>query len=286
MAEFKIGVGISDLGAAQARLAGNLFPRLSGAVYLIAQQARINWMKSVQQARLWAGEKVPYTASIQISQELGSLTATVWSDYKYAEEIEIGRPAKDLKRMLDTSTKVRRTESGKRFLIIPMRQNTPGNDATGESMPDSVYQMASGMEPSRITGVGMRPSGQMTRMSPTTGMSAVSGSKFLSNPKTGGDLMVRSRTYQWGDRLTRGALAGAGLSKQQVRRYAGMVKMEGTGLGKGKTSMYMTFRIMMEGSSGWVVPAKPGLYLARGVVEQLQPRATIVFAEAIKRDLA
>lgn len=286
MAEFKIGVGISDLGAVQAHIAGQMFPRLSGAVNLVAQTARIDWIKSIQHASLWSGEKIPYAASVQISQEPGSLTATVWSDYKYAEDIETGRPARDLKEMLNTSTKVRRTESGKRFLIIPMRQNTPGNDATSPSMPDSVYPMAKGMEPSRITGVSMRPSGQTTRLSPTSGMMAIAGPKYLSNPKTGGDLMVRSRSYQWGDRLSRGALVTAGLSAKQVRRYAGMVKMDGTGLGKGKTSLYMTFRIMMEGSAGWVIPAKPGLYLAKNVADALQPKATMIFAEAIKRDLA
>ena len=35
----------------------------------------------------------------------------------------------------------------------------------------------------------------------------------------------------------------------------------------------LTFRIMMEGSSGWVIPAKTGLYLARNVAVQMQSKA-------------
>lgn len=47
--------------------------------------------------------------------------------------------------------------------------------------------------------------------------------------------------------------------------YAGMRKMD-TSAGKAKSSAYMTFRVMVEGSSKWIVPAKPGLYIVRDVV--------------------
>lgn len=39
--------------------------------------------------------------------------ALVWADYKYAEEIEQGRLPKDLKRMLNTSLKVRTSRKKK-----------------------------------------------------------------------------------------------------------------------------------------------------------------------------
>ena len=41
----------------------------------------------------------------------------------------------------------------------------------------------------------------------------------------------------------------------------------------------------MEGSSGWIVPAQPGLHLAQQVAEEMQPLADAAFSEAIKRDL-
>jgi hypothetical protein len=43
-----------------------------------------------------------------------------------------------------------------------------------------------------------------------------------------------------------------------------------TGAGKARSSQYLTFRVMAEGSSGWIVPAKPGLYIARGVAQSVQ----------------
>jgi hypothetical protein len=86
------------------------------------------------------GEKEPYMASIAM-QMTRPFSAVVSTDYKYADEIETGRPAKDLKQMLNTSPKVRRTKDGRRFLVIPMRHNTPGNGALAPSMPKAVYQM-------------------------------------------------------------------------------------------------------------------------------------------------
>jgi hypothetical protein len=48
-------------------------------------------------------------------------------------------------------------------------------------------------------------------------------------------------------------------------------------------SSYLTFRIMMEGSTGWIVPAQPGKYLAKNVADALEPLAEKIVAEALKR---
>ena len=52
--------------------------------------------------------------------------------------------------------------------------------------------------------------------------------------------------------------------------YDSMVRFD-TSTPKAKSSAYMTFRVMSDKSSGWIVPAKPGLYLAKNVANQLQP---------------
>jgi hypothetical protein len=190
-----------------------------------------------------------------------------------------------LKKMLLTSTKVRRTTGGKRFLVIPMRQNTPGQTAHATAMPAGIYDLAKAMETSRIVGIGKRESGETVTLSPNYGMSKARGpANYLSNPKTQKASMVVARKYQWGGRLTASALKGAGFDQETVKRYAGMVKM-GDSTKSSRASGYITFRIMMEGSSGWVIGAKPGLYLAKKVADDMQPRAEKAFEMAVQKTL-
>lgn len=262
MANFQIKVDLSDV-TAQARgiIDAGVFPRLHQAVGAVAQQAMIDWKEAVARAKLWSGEKVPYGESITWKMT-GAFSAEVSSDYKYAEEIDNGRPPRDLKKMLDTSLKVRVTKSGKRFLIIPFRHQIPGADAVGQSMPQDVYDLARKLAPSRVVGGGHRPSG--------TG---------AMNIKSRQPITVAKRKYVWGDSLK------AGAAPEMQRRHAGMVRFD-TSSGKQKSSAYLTWRVMMEGSSGWVIPAKPGLYIVKGVTDRLQPLAEKAFSEAGRRDLA
>lgn len=263
-----------------------IFPLLHQAVSAVAQQTASNWQQQVYKAKLWSGEKDAYAQSIKW-QMTGDFSAVVEATYKHAQEIETGRPPRDLKKMLDTSQKVRRTEKGKRFLVIPFRHNTPGYGAHAKPMPTSVHTLAKKMVKSSITGTGLRPAGQVTRLSPKTGMHP-SGRQtpFLSNPKTKSATMVASRNYAWGDRITKAALKQAGLSKEDQRLFAGMVRMKTNTPSGAKSSAYMTFRIMMEGSKGWVVPAQPGQFIAKKVVDDMIPKAQAAFAAAIKLTLS
>lgn len=262
MAQFTIKVDLADvMGQARGIIDAAILPRLNQAVGAVAQQARIDWMESVQRAKLWSGEKTPYAESIQWKMT-GAFSAEVWTDYKYAQEIDTGRPARDLKKMLDTSLKVRTTKTGKRYLVIPFRHQVPGADAIGQSMPADVYELARKLEPSRVTGTGRRLSG--------TG---------AMDTKTRKPVTVASRKYLWGGSLAAGSAPG------MHKNHAGMYKFD-TSSGKSKSSAYLTFRVMMEGSSGWVVAPKPGLNLVKGVTERLQPLAEKAFGEAVKRDLA
>jgi hypothetical protein len=186
--------------------------------------------------------------------------------------------------MLDTSLKVRRTEGGKRFLVIPFRHNTPGNNALARAMPAGIHNMASAMTPTKVLTTGTRPSGEVTHLSPKTGMHpSKNQTPYLSNPKTKSASMVASRKYAWGNRLTAGQIKAAGFDGATAKRYAGMVKMDTSTPGGPKSSAYMTFRIMMDGQGGWVVPAQPGLYLAKKVAEKMQPKAEQAFAAAVKK---
>lgn len=279
MAQLKISASISGVPRTVSQvLNAEVIPLLNQAVRAVAQQTQQNWQEAVLRAKLWSGEKDPYAASISW-QMTGAYSAEVSTDYKHAEEIETGRPARDLKKMLDTSQKVRRTKDGRRFLVIPFRHNV-------SSMPPGIKSMATKMQMSRVMAEGMRPAGEITHLSPKTGMHAAAGqTPYLSNPATKGNSMVTRRMYEWGGRLGRGALKGASLDASQAKHYAGMVRMNTSTPGSAKSSAYLTFRIMMEGSSGWVVPAQPGQFIAKKVVDEMQPKAEAAFAEAIKLTL-
>lgn len=276
---FKGGPELGLTGAVNAQV----LPLLNQAVRAVAQQTAIDWQKSVYHAKLWSGEKDAYAQSIKW-QMAGNFSAVVSTDYKLAGEIETGRGPRDLKKMLDTSSKVRRTTDGRRFLVIPMRQNTPGNGALAKAMPQGVYNLAGAMAASSVVSKGRRQSGQVTVLSPTTGMhAAAKQSRYLSNPKTQQAVTVVSRKYAWGGRLTAAAIKGAGMDAATAKRYAGMVKFPD---GSGGHS-HMTFRVMMEGATGkWVIPAQPGKYLARQVAQDMQPKAAAAFAAAVKKTVS
>jgi hypothetical protein len=181
--------------------------------------------------------------------------------------------------MLDTSEKVRRTKSGKRFLVIPFRH-------TVGSMPAGVRSQATKMSMSRVMAESQRPAGEITNLSPKSGMHASKKqSAYLSNPVTKSHAMVASRSYQWGSRLTGAALKKGGADAATSKRMAGMVRMNTSTPGGAKSSAYMTFRIMMEGSQGWIIPAQPGQFIAKKVSDAMQPKAEAAFSEAVKLTL-
>lgn len=287
MAEIKYSISF-DLGNVldvSRALNKQVLPLLNQAVNAVGQQTAINWKSAVYKAKLWGGEKDAYADSITWKMT-GDFSGVVEATYKHAEEIENGRPARDLKKMLNTSLKVRRSEKGKRFLVIPFRHNTPGNNAHAKAMPQAVHELASQMTKSRITGAGLRPSGEVTHLSPKTGMHpSANQTPFLSNPKTKQHSMTARMSYAWGDRLSKAALLQAGASKEDAKRFAGMVRMDTSTPGGAKSSAFMTFRIMMDGQKGWIVPAQPGQNIAKKVVDDMKPKAEAAFAQAVKKTM-
>lgn len=278
MPDYQITIQLPTVKDVHDVINGSVFPLLAQAVQAIAQEAQRNWIDEVAHAKLRSGEKKAYIESIRI-RYLTDLSAEVVSNYKSAYEIENGRPQRDLKAMLNTSTKVRRSEKGKRFLVIPLRYNTPGNTALAPAMPPSVYELASQMKPSAVTGQGERPAGEVTMRSPLLGMVAAPvQTPYLSHVASQKAYLVPQAQYQWGGRLTRAMLKDEAPTVR--KRYAGMVRMTNATGG----STYLTFRTMQEGSTGWIVPAQPGLLIAKGVAEHLQPVATAAIEEAMRRE--
>lgn len=286
MADIKYSITF-DLGSSMdiaSSINAKVMPALSQAVNALGQATRNNWIEAVQRAKLSPYDKDNYAQSISWNFQPGSMSGYVEATYKFAEEIETGRPARDLKRMLSTSLKVRRTEKGTRFLVIPFRHGGAGTNAN--PMPAGINKMASQLSKSNVTGAGLRPVGEVTRLSPHSGMSpSAKQTPFLSNPKTKQHSQTAKMTYAWGDRLSKAALLQGGASKEDAKRYAGLVRMNTSTPGGAKSSAYMTFRVMSENSKGWIIPAQPGLFLAKKVSDDMKPKADAVFAEAVKRTL-
>lgn len=269
-----------DLGAQMNLAAGinaALFPLVNQAVHGIGQATMANWREAVYRAKLWSGEKDAYAASISFRMT-GDFSAVVESDYKYAQDIETGRPARDLKRMLDTSMKVRRTLDGTRFLVIPFRHNV-------NAMPAHVHAAAKALSASTITGQGLRRAGEIVSARVGQGMLPLGEKRqrrnpFANDPAARKAVMVTKHQYNWGAKLAAGSMGPN--PKGKVDIFAGMYRFNTSGSGAARSS-YMTFRIMSEKSKGWIVPAQPGQYIARGVADDMRPKAEQVIAEAIRR---
>ncbi|HED34952.1 MAG TPA: hypothetical protein ENJ08_12205 [Gammaproteobacteria bacterium] len=277
---FGVGVELGHLIPPGAAINAQIFPTLSYSVKRLTAQGQQIWQAYAAGQPLPNGHVIRarsgrYLRSIQ-TREQGDFSGEVFSDLSYAKDIETGVPARDLKRMLNTSMKVRLSKKGKRYLIIPFRHGVPNNSAGAQTatglnkMPDAVYQLWQGLKPSHIKSIGWRASG--------TGAYDV---------RTKKPFMVRSRQYKWGSRLTEKQLVDAGASGRALKQMKGMVHMQmRRGLGqKGTHGQYLTFRVMSEDSPGWIVKAREGAYPAKITADRLKPLAEKVFAEAMKRDV-
>lgn len=271
--KYAVSVDLTGVALAAAQLIDGALPEVRQAVWAVANEAAARWKSAVMHASLWQGEKVSYIKSIQVVED-GPFAVRVFADYKNAGPIETGRPAVDQKRYLQTSLKARVVKhgahAGQKYLVIPFRHNIAGdaskpNDALAPAMPSAVYAQAKKLAPSRVTGKKMEPNVQGRINS------------------AGHPVMVQRLTYKWGEKLP------AGLSPKLKPTHAhdpyeGMVRMEATpgGPGKGpRSSVYLTFRVMGEWSQGWVIPAKPGLFLAKEVSQQIQPLAEGAIQQAM-----
>jgi len=253
------------LGVGQS-LEQAVLPNLQYAIATIAEKAAERWRESVYRAKLWSVEKDAYRASISWKMT-GPLEALVFTDYKLAEAIENGRPARDLKAVLPTAKKARMAKrgphAGQLYLIIPFRHNIPsasGASASAPQMPPDIYKLAKDLAPTRRRGLS---EARRNRLSAT-------------------GYVVPRHGYAWGGKLPAG-LAPRLKPNHVTDPYAGMVRMD-TSTGKAKSSAYMTMRTMGAWSSGWIVPPKPGLFLVKGVSDAMRPVFNAAIFAAMKAD--
>lgn len=221
-----------ELAAVAGQLAPDRFGRFRMAAAVGAAEAQALYIGYL------LGEPIPGKGQLKkpaqdavngVTLEEGPpLVWTLKSDAKEAEEVEHGTEAKDLKLTHLKSPKARRAKDGSVYLIIPFRHGIPGTRGM-PNMPKKVHALAKKLKASKALGVvGKRPNAW------------------------GGE--VDKFGYSWGGKLTEADLLAAGQSPEVAKRLGNLYRFNDA-----KHSTYVTFRTMSSKSSGWIVPARPGL---------------------------
>ena len=276
-AGFRIGVDVGRLLPTGGAVNADTFPHLSNAVRTMAQLAHSDWLcyamgYPLPSGRVMHNRTGEYARSI-IRNEQGPFSQEVVSHLPYAAALEYGTKSYDQKKILDSSYKVRLTKKGKRYLIIPFRWNTPGS-VLGHDMPAEVFHWWQDAERQRshITGVYRRASG--------TGAYDIETRELIHVP---------ARTYSWGSRLGTTDLHRMGFvgSDKMHGRLKGMVNFRNPdkGVKGGGHSQYLTFRVMMEGSKGWVKPAQAGYFAAKAAADKVAIASDAVIGGAVATDI-
>jgi hypothetical protein len=117
---FSIAIDLHQLLELGPVVRAAVFSNLAEAVENVATAGVERWREAALAAPLWDGERKAYADSIRYTMT-GRFSAEIVSDYRFVEDIESGRPPYDLKKMLNTSMKVRVSKAGRRYLIIPCR---------------------------------------------------------------------------------------------------------------------------------------------------------------------
>jgi hypothetical protein len=275
---FKISIDLSHLMPVTGAITAGTFPHLSRAVQVIAEEAQARWVAYAHGMPMPDGKVInnrtgEYARSIQLKQT-GDFSATVFTVLPYADSIETGSPRRDLKTMLSSSLKVRMTHDGRRYLIIPFRWNVPNTVSGGNTMPTAVHDWWKHVPHSESSHIVNR----------NMNYKRVSGTGAY-DIKTRLPITVKAWRYQWGTRLTHDDLTGLGIKGKAGKHMAGMVRFRPEGRKKGGGSKFLTFRIMMEGAKGWIVPAQPGKFPARTVSQEMLPLAEQAFTAAVEADI-
>lgn len=280
-ANFSVSVDLSEVFAANQAIADAVLPKIGQAVQFVASHGAASWRDQAFKARAlsimpWSIYRDRYLDSISW-RNTGQWAAEISSSDPLAQQIDDGLPPYDLKRALGTSKKVRVAKeggkhAGQRYLIIPFQYNTPtasGEGAHAPQMPDDVYAEAKELRTSLISGSTLRVSGQASAGNAARWGALAAGRAARGAGAGSSTFLVHQNVYSWGARL-----------QTSNKRYSGMVRFD-TGAGGAASSKYLTFRVMGEWSSGWIVPAKPALGFAEKVAGELQPILDDAMAEAV-----
>jgi hypothetical protein len=263
------------LTAADAK---ELFPSSLGAIGELAMEAHRRWrayasgdlpLPDGRPMHRWTGK---YVDSIKIEVDTnptdgGLIAYVISSDDPKAYWLEVGTDPWDMRKVLQTSHKVRQTADGTRYLVIPFRWGTPGTlvvgGYVGRAMSVPVHQfMLNRVSESFITGTYQQPS--------------------LIDPS----VSVDRRRYDWGGSLTPRDLHELGIDPNTApgRHMVGMYRMNDP---EGSHAQHVTFRTISERSpSGtWMHPGTEGKYPARATAEWAEREMNTLMQLAMEADI-
>lgn len=293
--DVRAAIGIPDAFANLINTAMNdaaaLFPRSLQAIHDLAYEARDKWRAVVSGQEPVQGRTInrrtgrladSINVTVDENPPDGELIRYVIAPdnpdaMQVAYWLEFGTDAFDMKKILQTSHKVREGKDGKRYLIIPFRWGTPNTVVVGayvgREMPRPVHQF-------------------MLRRSPTGDRlfreSSVTGT-FTEPSLLDGVTPVTRRTYSWGDSLTPQDIRELGLDPDSKpgRHMVGMYRFNDPEDPSGRHAQHVTFRVMSENSrpDAWVRPAMPGYHVAENIKRMLDAIAPAFLQQALDLDL-
>lgn len=254
--------------AASVADARALMPNQAHAIQRLAQMAHRRWLeyasgkRALPSGRQMASSTGSYMSSIKI-EDAGELKYVIYSDDPKAAFIEEGFPAFDMKKILMTSDRVRKTKDGRKYLIVPFRHKMPGGGALGVVIPQEAAAFW---------------------LAPNRKSSMVTGHYLERSQQDGSQKLVTRQTYHWGDRMSRGDLEGMGLDPDSKigNRLLGMVRFANN---EDKGGQKLTFRVMVEGGKGWLMPRREGNYPAKSAYEWMLQNYEAVMKTALDEDI-
>lgn len=241
----------------------------NAAVRRVASKLAERWIEYIKVVPgIRPDERSEYMSSIGFDM-VGPASAVVSTSFKNARQIEEGRPAYDMKQMLQTSIRTKITKDGRRYLTIPMGHGTPGTNSN--PMPPNVYARAKQLDVSTVTRTVNRVNGLASNGLRNRWLSVAASRNARGAETKNSNYVVPQNVYQWGGRLT-----------SSHKNLDGMVRMlGGTDKNRQQSGKYLTFRTMVEGSPGWIQPAKPGLFILRSVAAYTQADAPDIVRELL-----
>ena len=201
----------------------------------------------------------------------------------YAYWLEHGYDPYDMKKMLETSSKVRISKQGHKYLVIPFRHGNPESKSF-KPMPVEVYEIASDMTHSRITGT--------KREGIQQGAKDYRQGQLL---KQYNQNKVKRNIYSWGQSLT-------GMPAE-YKNYEGMYRFQSNpnknrnfDMGKftnptsgGQNySTYITFRVMSDNPKAeaeWMNKGLKPMNILGDTIARESQNVKDIMKEGLRRDM-
>jgi hypothetical protein len=258
----------SHLLALSAADAAALFPNSLHALKRLADAAEERWRGIAEGAIPLDSGKIMHKWGGEYSQSISTKPVTRPTDgsligYEISSSdpkaywLEVGTSAWDMRKLLNTSHKVRQTAEGKRYLVMPFRWGTPGTLVVGayvnREMPESVHQfMLTRIKESFVTGTYQEAS--------------------ILDP----NVSVTRYRYQWGDHLTPNDVASLGLDPNDKpgKHMVGMYRFNDPEAGR--HAHHTTFRTLSDNSA-------PGTWIHPGTEPHLVAASVTTWVERVYR---